>query len=727
MRHLYKLAIFAALSAPLTFAQDSSGNNMLAGKSFRFRYVAPFNYNTAGSIVEVVAANGVITFQNGGTYYLAGNYIDNTQNGGKPQEFSTTEPPTGSYAISAAGIGYITNPLASLSDSFDVAEFGSVSFVGGDYIFTGSATESFSSTGENINDFFVAMLVGAPPVNSTFTSPYWLGLLDFASGGDVQVKNASVEIAPNGSGGLGTLNVTGYANNNQTGKVLAQSETGATYNFAADGGATLTLPLPSGVTAANAMFSGSRLMYVSSSGNFTLGWNPNGYDIIIGVKALTTPPTDSLFKGLYYTGNLSDEPLVVKNSAVVQGCGAESFFGAVNSDGEGDQIVHQRFNSLECGGPVDFGSDDYQLTTIGSDGTVSDTLGNFYALGASGNAFIAVSNSQGVYSLTFGIKAPSFCGASGLCLNPTGIFNAASYQPVTAAFAPGELITIYGTGFSSSILTNTGGLPFGTSLGTTQVLVNEQPAPIYYVSPTQISAILPYELSGSTTAYGEVQVNNGGLLSNQVQIYLTDANPGIFSQGQNGLGDAIAEHANGTIISPSNPAQPGETIVLALTGMGAVSPAVEDGAVGPTTPFSYATAYTTTNGLLVLFDDFNNNSTGQEATVSFAGLYPGLAGLYQMNVQIPTTVGPGEVYVNVITDAADNEQVSICVTACPAGASVSAATATARPALGPLSPKALEHMKAPLHTSKAKTYTPLPRPNLVFSRTPAPAVASSQN
>ena len=59
-------------------------------------------------------------------------------------------------------------------------------------------------------------------------------------------------------------------------------------------------------------------------------------------------------------------------------------------------------------------------------------------------------------------------------------------------------------------------------------------------------------------------------------------------------------------------------------------------------------------------NDFNSGVSTQ-ATVTFAGLAPGLAGLYQMNVQVPTTVGPGNVYIEVVTDSADNVQVYIPV------------------------------------------------------------------
>jgi uncharacterized protein (TIGR03437 family) len=42
---------------------------------------------------------------------------------------------------------------------------------------------------------------------------------------------------------------------------------------------------------------------------------------------------------------------------------------------------------------------------------------------------------------------------------------------------------------------------------------------------------------------------------------------------------------------------------------------------------------------------------GQTATVQFAGLSPGFVGLYQVNVQIPTGLAPGNSVPLVITQA----------------------------------------------------------------------------
>jgi uncharacterized protein (TIGR03437 family) len=115
-----------------------------------------------------------------------------------------------------------------------------------------------------------------------------------------------------------------------------------------------------------------------------------------------------------------------------------------------------------------------------------------------------------------------------------------------------------------------------------------------------------------------------------------------------------------SVITSSNPTHRGETISLFLTGLGAVTPGITDGAVGPTSPLSQANAYIN-QYMAVYFNDYTNDDVGEQATISYAGLAPGLTGLYQMNVVVPSTVGPGSVYIEVVTDSADVNQVQVPV------------------------------------------------------------------
>jgi uncharacterized protein (TIGR03437 family) len=269
------------------------------------------------------------------------------------------------------------------------------------------------------------------------------------------------------------------------------------------------------------------------------------------------------------------------------------------------------------------------------------------------------------------------------------VVNAASYEPDTASLAPGELITLFGSGLSSKTLTTQGGQVFPPALGGVSVTINGIACPIYYVSATQISVIVPYEVASNQSGLANIQVTNGTAKSNVVQLYLTDAAPGSFSQettpllatqaGQpslDGIGYAAALHAaTGALVTPSNPAQAGEYISVFLTGLGPVSPAVSNGALGPSGPLSWSNLSPPPNGtgnLVVLFNDYYIGSLQNFGTIQFAGLAPGLAGLYQINVQVPASgLGSGDdVYIEFVTDAADVDQIQI-----PFGSSDGLATA----------------------------------------------------
>src|SRR5262249_15934194 len=122
-------------------------------------------------------------------------------------------------------------------------------------------------------------------------------------------------------------------------------------------------------------------------------------------------------------------------------------------------------------------------------------------------------------------------------------------------------------------------------------------------------------------------------------------------------------------------------IVMVLTGLGTVTPAISDGAVGPSTTLSYADLYNS-KSVAVYFNDCTN-SIYKQGTVGYAGLAPFYAALYQLNVTLPTRIRPSitrGVYVEISTDFADITQVQI-----PVGTS---AGVTSRP-------ESLQHPSAP--------------------------------
>ena len=636
--------------------QDTSQNALLKG-NYHFRHIAIQTVDSNGNPSEVTATFGLIVFDGAGNYTITGTQIDNTVNNGAAQPFSTT----GTYAIGSNGTGYVSSPL--YPTIYLDSDFGAVA----QGVFTGSSTES-EGQGNILNDIFIAIPMGTTPTNASFNSAYQTGVLDFAGGGITAIKNALFKLSANGSGGFGTIAFTGQASN-QTAPSITQSVTGATYGFNSDGSATLTVPLPTGVTSANALFTGSKTMFESTDGNFILGWTASGYDIFFGVRALGIPATNSLTKGLYFTAGLEDSP------SLTTGYGADSFYGSISSFGDstGDAIEHARLN-FPTFLSYDFGSDD--VIQLNSDGSLvnTDFSGYQFIFGDGGQAFVGV-GTGGNYALVVGTHAASFSG-TGVYLNPIGVVNAASYQPITASLAPGELITLYGAGLSPVTMTTSGGKAFPATLGGVTVSIDSTPCPIYYVSPTQLAVIVPYEIANNQTGLADIQVTNNGTPSNTVQMYFQDSAPGVFSQTTNGIGLASALHAaTGTLVNGSSPAQAGEYISLYLTGLGTVTPAIQDGALGPSSTLSVADLYPAYP--LVYFNDYTNGSTGLSGTVQFAGLAPGLAGLYQINVQVPKTgLGAGDnVYVEIVTDYADINQIQIPYGSSAAGSSVR----TARP------------------------------------------------
>jgi uncharacterized protein (TIGR03437 family) len=231
--------------------------------------------------------------------------------------------------------------------------------------------------------------------------------------------------------------------------------------------------------------------------------------------------------------------------------------------------------------------------------------------------------------------------------------------------SPGELITIYGSGLAASTQVAPG-IPFPTTLGGVQVTINGLPAPIYYVMPGVIAAIVPYAVG---TSIANIQVINGGVQSNTVSEFINLTTPGVFTNPSDGVGYAAALHADYTDVTPQSPAQPGETISVYLTGLGTVNPVIPDGSAGPTGTLSQATNTTTAD------------ISGVTATVGYAGLAPQLAGLYQVNLTIPTGLTAGDNTLDISGPDSYTSEALISIgtgsTTSSAGSSAMARTAAA--------------------------------------------------
>lgn len=214
--------------------------------------------------------------------------------------------------------------------------------------------------------------------------------------------------------------------------------------------------------------------------------------------------------------------------------------------------------------------------------------------------------------------APSYTAA--------GIVNAGNYA--TGPFAPNSILTIFGSGLarSSQGLTAAdiqGGL-LPTELNYTRVYVDNYPAPLFYVSDGQINFLVPGNQSvGEATIRVAMQGNSGP----EVTVTIAAAAPALFGTS---VGFAIATHANNSLITGDAPAVANEIIVVYSTGLGKTAPNPGTGELP-----QYAAQIIALSELKVTI----GNIVVSTDRIKYAGLTPGSAGLYQINLAVPDGAG----------------------------------------------------------------------------------------
>jgi uncharacterized protein (TIGR03437 family) len=151
------------------------------------------------------------------------------------------------------------------------------------------------------------------------------------------------------------------------------------------------------------------------------------------------------------------------------------------------------------------------------------------------------------------------------------------------------------------------------------------PGHLTYISASQINVQVPWELQGQTSALVKVTIDysNGNVVTLPVSNYA----PAFFEVGS---GVVAALDANYALIGSTNPARRGQFIQLYANGLGPVSNQPASGDPALAAPLL---SQTTTKPVVMI--------GGQSADVSFSGLAPGFAGLYQINVTVPPNLTPG--------------------------------------------------------------------------------------
>ncbi len=213
-------------------------------------------------------------------------------------------------------------------------------------------------------------------------------------------------------------------------------------------------------------------------------------------------------------------------------------------------------------------------------------------------------------------------------LNAGGVVSATNVGPPS----PGSLITVYGANLVPDELTVAGQFPLPDSLDGISLLVNGQPVPVLAVTPWQINAQLAQTVPPGTTSFAVGDA--GGAVLPAVSGDVRALAPSNFSynltRGTMSYIQAVAFHAGtGIVADVDHPAAAGETLQIFGEGFGATDPDVPAGTPSPSQPPAQARQ---TPALVI---------GNQPAQVTFAGLAPGLPGVYLVNVVVPARLTPG--------------------------------------------------------------------------------------
>ena len=379
-----------------------------------------------------------------------------------------------------------------------------------------------------------------------------------------------------------------------------------------------------------------------------------------GANTLGVPPRDA------FAAKLKGDGSAVMFSTYLGGSG-DDYASAVGADAAGNTYIAGTTMSKDL--PV---MNAVQSTLLGSwnafaaawndqtgalqyatyvGGSASDRTTGL-AVDPMGNAYVAGTTDSSDFPRKYALQYSYGGGAgdaflfkiaptgSGPAIAVSGITNAASY---TSTVAPGEIISIFGSNLAVTPAVASG-QPLPTQLNNLKVTVNGLAAPLIYASPLQVNVQVPFETQPGAA---QIQVTgDAGTATANVQVSLTA--PGIFTVNAQGTGAGAIEHGvNYQLVTDSNPATPGEIVSIYCTGLGAVVSPVASGSAAASPVATVA--------------HVDVSIAGIPAKVTYAGLAPGFAGLYQVNAEVPQGIPTGNQTLQITAGGVASNTVTLAV------------------------------------------------------------------
>lgn len=238
-----------------------------------------------------------------------------------------------------------------------------------------------------------------------------------------------------------------------------------------------------------------------------------------------------------------------------------------------------------------------------------------------------------------------------------GLVNNATFEGGDVV-AQGAIVALFGEQFTTGDATVATSLPLADQLASTRVLVNDKPAPVYYLSYNQINFQIPYD---ATPGDAVIRVERAGQRGNGVSARIVRSAPRLLRLGIGEYG--IAVNQDGSFPIPpaagiaSHPAHPGDTLVFYAIGLGPTTPVVPGGVASPSSPLASSSPQLVTFGGTGPF-----GTQSVDAVPLFAGLSPGFVGLYQVNVTIPADAPRGTaIPVALVGEGGSSNRVTIAI------------------------------------------------------------------
>lgn len=200
---------------------------------------------------------------------------------------------------------------------------------------------------------------------------------------------------------------------------------------------------------------------------------------------------------------------------------------------------------------------------------------------------------------------------------------------VTGTVAPGEFLSVYGTGLGPAAGVGMQVDPSGVvtnSLGGTQVSFDGIPAPLIYASDSQINVLVPYEITAGKQVNMRISTDAGS--SQTGPLTVVPVQPNAFA----------VLNSDGSVNSASNPASEGATVSILVSGAGVLNPSLPDGTIAttpapaPALPVLVNFSYTLASILVPIFG-------GQTVTPTYAGGIPGaVMNILRVDAKVPSAI-----------------------------------------------------------------------------------------